>query len=195
MVPLLLPTQMMQNNPTIAAVLLADLVAFCGLNLSGMVVIQELGAVYKTVLETARTLFVWLVGLGLYYSALGGGLVGESWHDYSGVQLAGFAVLVMGTMLYGQGNAQRVATQEQQVLGCLLLVVGFVLMLTESVPCCSLGANNARSLCWICTQHTHTHKAYLCRHVYVHIDCCTGGGAAGWSPRRGAPRRHDPYRR
>lgn len=106
---------MIQNNPTIAAVLVADLVAFCGLNLSGMVVIQELGAVYKTVLETARTLFVWLVGLALYYSALGGGLVGESWHDYSGVQMAGFAVLVMGTVLYGKGNAQRVTTQEEQV--------------------------------------------------------------------------------
>ncbi len=106
---------MIQNSPTIAAVLVADLVAFCGLNLSGMVVIQELGAVYKTVLETARTLFVWLVGLGLYYSSLGGGVVGESWHDYSGIQMVGFAVLVMGTVLYGKGNSKRVAEQEREV--------------------------------------------------------------------------------
>lgn len=105
---------MLANNPTLAAVLVADLVAFCALNLSGMLVTQELGAVYKTLLETVRTLFVWLAGLGLYYTSLGGGVVGESWTEYSWMQLAGFLVLAGGTIAYRAGNQQQLAEQDEQ---------------------------------------------------------------------------------
>lgn len=101
---------MLANNPTLVAVLLADLVAFAGLNLSGMVIIHEYGAVYKAVLEAARTLTVWLVGLGLYYG--GSGAMGEGWTDYSWAQLAGFGVLVVGTRLYSRGNAADAAGKQ-----------------------------------------------------------------------------------
>lgn len=48
-----------------------------------------LGAVFRTVLETMRTLFVWLVDLLLFYTPLGFGTLGESWSKYSLVQAAG----------------------------------------------------------------------------------------------------------
>lgn len=39
-------------------------------------------------LETVRTLFVWLADLGLYYSAAGGGhKLGEAWDNYSWMQV------------------------------------------------------------------------------------------------------------
>ena len=51
-----------------------------------------LGAVFRTVLETMRTLFVWLVDLVLFYTPLGLGKLGESWSSYSLIQAAGCAL-------------------------------------------------------------------------------------------------------
>jgi len=51
----------------------------------------QLGAVFRTVLETTRTLFVWLVDLVLFYTPLGMGSLGESWSTYSLIQAAGRA--------------------------------------------------------------------------------------------------------
>ena len=50
-----------------------------------------LGAVFRTVLETMRTLFVWLVDLLLFYTPLGMGKLGEAWTTYSFIQAAGCA--------------------------------------------------------------------------------------------------------
>ena len=48
---------------------------------------DNLGAVTRTVLETMRTLFVWVADLALYYSPLGGsGKVGEQWDQNSWLQ-------------------------------------------------------------------------------------------------------------
>ena len=46
---------------------------------------------FRTVLETTRTLFVWLVDLVLFYTPLGMGTLGESWSTYSLIQAAGCA--------------------------------------------------------------------------------------------------------
>ena len=51
-----------------------------------------LGAVFRTVLETMRTWFVWLVDLLLFYTPLGFGTLGESWSKYSFIQAAGYAL-------------------------------------------------------------------------------------------------------
>lgn len=73
---------------------------------AGMHVTGNLGAVFRTVLETMRTLFVWLLGLALFY--LGTGL-GERWNVFSPLQALGFAVLVVGTVVYGQGDERAAA--------------------------------------------------------------------------------------
>jgi len=47
--------------------------------------------VFRTVLETTRTLFVWLADLLLFYTPLGVGKLGESWSRHSYVQAVGCA--------------------------------------------------------------------------------------------------------
>lgn len=102
---------MVTHSSTIAMVLLADMLALLMYNVSGMCVTGHLGAVFRTVLETTRTLFVWLVDLVLYYTPLGMGKLGESWSSYSLLQAAGFAVLVSGTIIYGKGDEKEIAEE------------------------------------------------------------------------------------
>eukprot|EP00887_Chlorella_sp_A99_P006374 scaffold3.g6374.t1 len=74
---------------------------------SRMLVTDSLGAVTRTVLETMRTLFVWLLDLLLYYvqpSAKGAAAWGEPWTRWSWLEAAGFAVLVAGTLVYAHGD-------------------------------------------------------------------------------------------
>ncbi|GAB4821846.1 hypothetical protein N2152v2_008892 [Parachlorella kessleri] len=74
-------------------------------NVAGMMVTEEMGAVTRTVLETLRTLFVWILDLLLFYAApMGKGKLGEPWTAYSWLQAGGFLVLVLGTLLYGRGE-------------------------------------------------------------------------------------------
>eukprot|EP00879_Flechtneria_rotunda_P028943 GHRR01031185.1.p1 GENE.GHRR01031185.1~~GHRR01031185.1.p1 ORF type:complete len:102 (+),score=20.72 GHRR01031185.1:84-389(+) len=70
-------------------VLSVQLFALLAYNVAGMMVTGHLGAVFRTVLETMRTLFVWLLGLLLFYTSLGGGELGESWSRWSYLQAAG----------------------------------------------------------------------------------------------------------
>ena len=98
---------MITHSSVIACVLLVDAAALLLYNVSGMCVTGHLGAVFRTVLETTRTLFVWLVDLLLFYTPLGMGKLGESWSVYSWIQAAGFVVLVAGTVVYGQGDERE----------------------------------------------------------------------------------------
>lgn len=70
-------------------------------NIAGMTVTGHLGAVFRSILETVRTLFVWLVGLAMFYGHTG---LGEAWDAFSWLQGLGFAVLVAGTVVYGRGD-------------------------------------------------------------------------------------------
>jgi hypothetical protein len=54
---------------------------------AGMFVTEELGAVSRTVFESARTLFVWLGDLLLFYTPLGFGRLGEGWDRSSYLQV------------------------------------------------------------------------------------------------------------
>eukprot|EP00884_Botryococcus_braunii_P006356 jgi/Botrbrau1/15721/Bobra.4_1s0090.1 len=98
---------MIFHTPSIAAILVIDMFALLMYNVSGMSVTGYLGAVFRTVLETMRTLFVWLVDLLLFYTPLGMGKLGESWTPYSVIQALGFVVLVSGTLIYGRGDDEE----------------------------------------------------------------------------------------
>ncbi|KAK9843952.1 hypothetical protein WJX81_000335 [Elliptochloris bilobata] len=92
----------------IPAVLAANSLTLLGYNVAGMFVTSELGAVTRTVFESARTLFVWLGDLLLFYTPLGlNGKLGEAWDRSSYVQAAGFAVLVTGTLVYARGDQKE----------------------------------------------------------------------------------------
>eukprot|EP00195_Chlamydomonas_chlamydogama_P015203 CAMPEP_0202889878 /NCGR_PEP_ID=MMETSP1392-20130828/425_1 /ASSEMBLY_ACC=CAM_ASM_000868 /TAXON_ID=225041 /ORGANISM="Chlamydomonas chlamydogama, Strain SAG 11-48b" /LENGTH=450 /DNA_ID=CAMNT_0049573309 /DNA_START=124 /DNA_END=1476 /DNA_ORIENTATION=+ len=95
--------EMIRNSRQLAVILAIDMLALLAYNVTGMMVTGHSGAVFRTVLETMRTLFVWLVDLMLYYGGFG---LGESWSVYSWLQLAGFVVLVTGTLVYGRGDEE-----------------------------------------------------------------------------------------
>lgn len=104
---------MIANNPKLQTILAIDMVALLMYNISGMMVTCHIGAVFRTVLETLRTLFVWLVDLALFYGGFG---LGESWSVWSWLQLAGFFILVAGTLVYNQGNAEDEAREVKEAM-------------------------------------------------------------------------------
>ncbi|GAB4819565.1 hypothetical protein N2152v2_006611 [Parachlorella kessleri] len=107
---------MITHSRVILTVLLCDMFALLMYNVSGMCVTGHLGAVFRTVLETTRTLFVWLVGLLMFYTPLGFGKLGESWSVYSWIQAAGFVVLVSGTLVYSKGDEKAVRQELEEEL-------------------------------------------------------------------------------
>jgi len=95
---------MIAGSPAIALTLAVQMSGLLAYNVAGMAVTGHLGAVFRTVLETSRTLAVWVVDLILAATGAGGGKLGESWGPWSWVQAAGFCILVSGTLLYGRGD-------------------------------------------------------------------------------------------
>lgn len=110
---------MLRSSPVLVSFLAADMAALLAYNVSGMLVTGHLGAVFRTVLETTRTLAVWVVDLILYYAMSGeeGGLhLGERWTQWSWIQLGGFAVLVAGTVVYSKGDETEAKHEFEEVL-------------------------------------------------------------------------------
>ena len=81
---------LLHHNKHLTVICITQMVAMLGYNITGMHVTGHLGSVFRTVLETMRTLFVWLAGLAIFY--LGTGL-GERWDQYSLVQARKFVLL------------------------------------------------------------------------------------------------------
>lgn len=94
---------MFSHSWMIVLVLFSDMTMMLFYNVFGMEVTDSLSAVYRVVIETLRTLCVWLIDLFIYY-VLSDGKLGESWTPYSPVQLIGFTLMVLGTILYNYNN-------------------------------------------------------------------------------------------
>eukprot|EP00878_Enallax_costatus_P010281 GHUV01010731.1.p1 GENE.GHUV01010731.1~~GHUV01010731.1.p1 ORF type:complete len:208 (+),score=48.23 GHUV01010731.1:251-874(+) len=106
---------MMRSSPTIAVTVAVSSLAVLIYNISGMYVTGQVGAAARTVLENARTVIVWLAALGLYYTGVGGGKVGEAWDKWSWLQAVGFAVFAIGAFMYDKGH--RVAEEQEKSAG------------------------------------------------------------------------------
>lgn len=94
--------KMMFSSQPLFIILAVQMVALMLYNYSGMSVTGNFSAVFRTVLETLRTLFVWLIDLVLFYCHVGD--LGEAWTPYSIIQAAGFVVLVSATLIYSKGD-------------------------------------------------------------------------------------------
>ncbi|KAL4458552.1 hypothetical protein ABPG75_013417 [Micractinium tetrahymenae] len=90
------------HSPAIRAAAIWLTIAMAVYNIAGMLVTDSLGAVSRTVLETLKTLFVWVLNLLAFYAS--DRRLGEAWTGHSWLQAAGFAVLVGGTMVYAHGE-------------------------------------------------------------------------------------------
>lgn len=97
---------MIAHSWKIAAVVGADMILMLGYNVCGMEVTEHLSAVHRVVIETLRTLCVWLADLVIYY-LISNGRLGEKWTIYSFLQLAGFALLIAGTICYNFEHIMR----------------------------------------------------------------------------------------
>lgn len=94
---------MLVHSWKVAAVVLADATMMLFYNVFGMEVTENLSAVHRVVIETLRTLCVWVADLLIYY-VFSGGTLGEAWTKYSVLQLLGFALLIAGTLVYNYDN-------------------------------------------------------------------------------------------
>ncbi|KAJ5294726.1 hypothetical protein N7508_009547 [Penicillium antarcticum] len=76
------------HSRAIALSSLAIMVSIGGFNFFGLSVTRTVSATSRSTIDTCRTLFIWLVSLGL------------GWESFKWLQVAGFALLVYGTFLF-----------------------------------------------------------------------------------------------
>lgn len=76
------------HKPLIILALLGNTVSIAFFNFAGISVTKEISATTRMVLDSLRTLVIWVVSLGL------------GWEDFHGLQVLGFIVLLVGAGLY-----------------------------------------------------------------------------------------------
>ncbi|XP_029352579.1 solute carrier family 35 member F6 [Echeneis naucrates] len=76
------------HKPLIMLALLGNTVSIAFFNFAGISVTKEISATTRMVLDSLRTLVIWVVSLGL------------GWEHFQGLQVLGFLVLLLGTALY-----------------------------------------------------------------------------------------------
>lgn len=75
-------------KPLIILALLGNTVSIAFFNFAGISVTKEISATTRMVLDSLRTLVIWVVSLAL------------GWESFHGLQILGFLILLLGTGLY-----------------------------------------------------------------------------------------------
>ena len=108
--------EMLRRSPALAAFAAAYAGALAAYNDVGVRVSPAVGVATRTALETTRTLLCW--GLGVALDVGPASPLGETrGAEFSSMQLAGFVMGTLGTLLYGRGDAaerQRVFERERE---------------------------------------------------------------------------------
>lgn len=76
------------HNRTIVVTSLLIMVSIGGFNFFGLSVTRSISATSRSIIDTCRTLFIWIVSLGL------------GWESFKWLQVVGFALLVYGTFTF-----------------------------------------------------------------------------------------------
>jgi drug/metabolite transporter (DMT)-like permease len=76
------------HNRAIAFSSILIMISIGGFNFFGLSVTRSISATSRSIIDTCRTLFIWLVSLGL------------GWETFKWLQVAGFALLVYGTFMF-----------------------------------------------------------------------------------------------
>ena len=66
------------------------MISIGGFNFFGLSITRSVSAMARSIIDTCRTLFIWIVSLGL------------GWETFKWLQIVGFALLVYGTFLFNQ---------------------------------------------------------------------------------------------
>jgi drug/metabolite transporter (DMT)-like permease len=98
--------RMLGRNSVLIVLSIAYVFFILGLNTFAMMVTNITNAVMRTIMECVRTLCVWIAQLILFYSIQSSEYghhhptLGESWTEWSWMQLAGFGLLIAGMLAY-----------------------------------------------------------------------------------------------
>merc|ERR1719427_715096 len=76
------------HNPLLAMAFSGTVISIAFFNFAGISVTKELNATTRMVLDSVRTLVIWMVSIGV------------GWQDFYALQLAGFLILLTGMALY-----------------------------------------------------------------------------------------------
>jgi len=87
------------NNTILQIFVVVYIFSIALFNFFGVSLTKHLTAVHRTLIDTLRTVSVWVIELLLYY-VFGLSEYGEYWKTESYMELGGFALLVFGTILY-----------------------------------------------------------------------------------------------
>ncbi|OHT08244.1 hypothetical protein TRFO_23236 [Tritrichomonas foetus] len=98
--------EMMKNNHTIIILLTSVFITFCFYNNVSMNLTGQVSAVTRLVIDCLRTFILWIIQLIIYYSFNASNklhqfrFIGEPWKKYSYIQLLGFAMMILGILIY-----------------------------------------------------------------------------------------------
>jgi drug/metabolite transporter (DMT)-like permease len=81
--------QITHSTPLLCAVI-GSIFSIAFFNFSGVTVTQKASAVARSTIDVSRTIIIWAVELGM------------GWNHFNWLQLAGFVVLALGTMIYNR---------------------------------------------------------------------------------------------
>ncbi|KAL0242451.1 hypothetical protein GEMRC1_005014 [Eukaryota sp. GEM-RC1] len=90
--------RMIINQPLLIAIILVFMIIVLAYNIYGQRITQQLSSVHRTVIESLRSLTVWVFGLTL--GLLSQQRYGEEWTRYSWVKGIGFLVMFIGSLVY-----------------------------------------------------------------------------------------------
>ncbi len=91
----------MENNGFLFFLIIVYCISIALFNQCGMAVSKYLSSLHRTLIDSLRALVVWAVQLGMFYG-FDSTTYGVAWTANSLLQLLGFLLLVLGTLVYNE---------------------------------------------------------------------------------------------
>lgn len=114
--------EQLKNSGLAVGLSISYIIGLMLMNWTSQQISQQLSSVHRNLVSASRTVLVWVGSLILYYATpnsvddKGKRLYGEAWTNWSLVEMAGFLVLVGGTVLYSYAGilqAKQQALEEE----------------------------------------------------------------------------------
>jgi len=111
------------NSSTLIFLVLFYLLSIAIFNVLGMTVSKYLSSVHRTLIDSSRSVVVWAIQLVAWH-CLDSATYGTPWTSNSWLQLVGFIVLVLGTLVYNEVIVIYKSHQPEDTTGSELLPIG-----------------------------------------------------------------------
>eukprot|EP00298_Acanthocystis_sp_HF-20_P010478 c18876_g1_i1.p1 GENE.c18876_g1_i1~~c18876_g1_i1.p1 ORF type:complete len:439 (+),score=162.51 c18876_g1_i1:78-1394(+) len=93
--------ELIKNNSLLLFFVLLYWISISFYNFCGLAVAKRLTSVHRTLIDACRTIVVWIVDIIIYQAT--NGSFGEEWETKSGlIQLTGFVLMLLGTMIHNK---------------------------------------------------------------------------------------------